>query len=121
MNAIRSLQFRLSVTDVLRFHIPWPYPQRSTGAPGYFAAWEKLWSIVAGMSALRDLQVELVMADRFKEVMGHDEDDLLTPLLDVRHTERFVVVIGWVVIGDYRVRESTGKPFEIVEMDGGVG
>lgn len=73
------------------------------------------------MSALRDLRAELVMNGRLKKMMAPILDELLTPLLNVRQTERFVVEMGWIVIGDYRIRHIDERPFKIMEVGSDVG
>lgn len=122
MSAIRSLQFRLKISGMLTEYSALAYrDRRPTGAPEGALAWKMLWAVVTDMSALRVLNVELEMGSRLDVYTGREIDELLTPLMDVRQTERFVVVIGWVVVGDYRMRELSEKPFEIVEVDPGVG
>lgn len=122
MSAIRSLQFRLKISGMLTENSALAYrDRRPTGAPEGALAWKMLWAVVTDMSALRVLNVELEMGSRLDVYTGREIDELLTPLMDVRQTERFVVVIGWVVVGDYRMRELSEKPFEIVEVDPGVG
>lgn len=89
---------------------------RSNGAPSGAVAWRKVWEIVADMSGLRDLQVELIMCRGDDAYDASRTDQLLLPLMAVQPTKRFVVGVWWTLPNDYYLRDLSKQPFQVVEM-----
>lgn len=112
LRQIRSLHFTFRIGPELDYITG----TRSTGGSGGAVAWKKTWEIVAEMSGLRNLQVDLFKLLDTELLEGSQMDQLLLPFMTVKHMDRFIVGIGWTVPNDYYMTDSSKKPFQVVEL-----
>jgi len=98
----------------IEWYLTWPiyddFAQRmlistSLYPPHDEATWEEIWRIIAGMSGLQKLRVELNYFDGFRD--DECENKMLAPLRQVKGVKDFVVNLGW------SGKEVTGASFKV--------
>ena len=106
LNAVRCLEFRWAIlfplySDTSPDRISNPlYP------PYDEATWERVWQVIAGIRALRDLRVEL-----FDRLGSHSPDDvarILEPLRAVQRLDIFEIKLPW------KVGDDIDGPFKVL-------
>ena len=100
-----------------------PYPlytrrfQRAAPPPYDVATWERFWAILADMTGLRNLRVDLV-GSWIEPLTADEEERLLGPATDVKRPQVWDLRVDWEDAGvDW---EAQGAPFKLVR-DGRIG
>ncbi|KAF2811781.1 uncharacterized protein BDZ99DRAFT_497429 [Mytilinidion resinicola] len=105
-NAIKSLR--------IEWYLTWPlydvFAQRmlfntALYPPHDEATWEDIWRIIAGMTGLQRLRVDLKYFDGFRD--NECEQKMLAPLRQVKGLKEFDVYLGW------KGKDVTGAPFKL--------
>ena len=80
-----------------------------------------MWKIIAGMTELRDLRVDLAMLRDSPALSAEQEIQLLAPLMAVRQVKEFVVKLRWLAQLSYDdgAGELRDRPFEFVYVGPG--
>ena len=94
---------------------------RTDVTPQNDVPWKMVWKIIAGMTELRDLRVDLVMLRDSPALSAEQEAQLLAPLMAVRQAKEFVVNLRWTAQLSYDdgAGELGDRPFELVYVGPG--
>ncbi|CAF9927985.1 MAG: hypothetical protein ALECFALPRED_003921 [Alectoria fallacina] len=115
MNQIRSLKLDCIVGAGHRNF------GRTDVTPQNDVPWKMVWKIIAGMTELRDLRVDLAMLRDSPSLSAEQEIQLLAPLMAVRQAKGFVVNLRWSAQLSYDdgAGELRDRAFELVHTGPG--